>query len=528
MKRIIKLTGALAFAAGVSAAASVQAETFRFAFQGDVASMDPYALAENFSNAFHSNIHDTIVRYDENLQIEPSLAVSWEIVDPKTWRFKLREGVKFHNGNSFDADDVVFSIKRAQADGADMSSFVGGIADVKEVDSRTVDIITKEVNPILLNTIAPLAVMDKQWAEANGAAQPVDLNNNRENYATLHANGTGAFKLVSREPGVKTVLTLNKDWWDLPNQTFNVTDVILTPIGSDATRTAALLSGELDLMFPAPVQDVDRINSSGVAKVLQGPELRTIFLGMDQQRDELLYSSVKGKNPLKDVRVRKAFYQAIDIEAIKTKVMRGAATPAGLLLAPGLGGFNEALNGRLPYDPAASKQLLAEAGYPDGFDIQLDCPNNRYVNDEQICQVVAGMLARVGVNVNLLAQPKSKFFAKLKEHDVSFYLLGWIPDDQDAGSVIAHLMVPQEDGGLPWNGGGYGNPRVTELSRMITSEIDQAKRQTMIDEAFGIVQEDVGYIPLHQQALSWAVRNGVTVAQRADNALQYWYINIEK
>ncbi len=527
MKRMTAVFGMLAVAAFVSASIPAQAKTFKFAFQGDVASMDPYALAENFSNAFHSNIHDSLIRYDENLQIEPALAVSWEVVDPKTWRFKLREGVKFHNGNTFEADDVVFSIKRAQAEGADMSSFVGGIADVKAVDSGTVDIVTKEINPILLNTIAPLAIMDKQWAEANGAADPVDLNKNIENYATLHANGTGAFKLVSREPGVKTVLTLNKDWWDLPNQTFNVTDVILTPIGSDATRTAALLSGELDLMFPAPVQDVGRINGSGVATVLQGPELRTIFLGMDQERDELLYSSVKGKNPLKDKRVRKALYHAIDVEAIKSKVMRGAATPAGLLLAPKLGGFNEALNGRLPYDPDASKALLAEAGYPDGFDIQLDCPNNRYVNDEQICQVVAGMLAGVGVNVNLLAQPKSKFFAKLKEHDISMYLLGWIPDDQDAGSVIAHLMVPPADGGLPWNGGGYGNPRVTDLSRMIPSEIDAAKRQKMIDEAFSIVKDDVGYIPLHQQALSWGVRKGVTVAQRADNALQYWYINME-
>jgi len=527
MQRIIKLSGVLAIAAGITAAVPAQAETFRFAFQGDVASMDPYALAENFSNAFHSNIHEPLIRYDENLQIEPALAVSWKLVNPTTWRFTLRKGVKFHNGNSFDADDVVFSVKRAQAEGADMGSFVGGIADVKEVDARTVDIVTEGINPILLNTIAPLVMMDKQWAAENGASEPVNIGEGKENYSTLHANGTGPFKLVSREPGVKTVLTLNKSWWDIGNQNFNVTDVVMTPIGSDATRTAALLSGELDLMFPAPVQDVDRINSSGVASVLQGPELRTVFLGMDQERDELLYSNIKGKNPLKDKRVRQAFYQAIDIEAIKSKVMRGASTPAGLLLAPKLGGFNEKLNGRLPYDVAASKKLLSDAGYPDGFDIQLDCPNNRYVNDEQICQAVAGMLARVGVNVNLLAQPKSKFFAKLKEHDISMYLLGWIPDDQDAGSVIAHLMVPPADGGLPWNGGGYGNPRVTELSRMITSETDAAKRQGMIDEAFGIVRDDVAYIPLHQQALSWGVRKGVTVAQRADNALQFWYINIK-
>jgi len=248
---------------------------------------------------------------------------------------------------------------------------------------------------------------------------------------------------------------------------------------------------------------------------------------MDQERDELLYSSVKGKNPFNDQQVRQAVYQAIDVEAIKSKVMRGASTPAGLLLAPGLSGFDAALNDRLAYDPEKSKELLAAAGYPDGFEVQLDCPNDRYVNDEQICQVVVSMLANVGIKVNLLAQTKSKFFEKLKEHDVSMYLLGWIPDDQDAGSVIAHLMVPQADGGLPWNGGSYGNPKVTELSRMITSEVDQEKRQAMINEAFTIVKDDVGYIPLHQQALSWAVRDGVSVEQRADNALHYWYINIE-
>jgi len=524
-----RLAGWVAVAAVATAALAVPAtaKTFRFAFQGDVASMDPYALAENFTASFHHNIHEPLIRYNSELEIEPALATSWELIDPTTWRFNLREGVKFHNGSDFNADDVVFSFNRGKAEGADMSSFVGGIAEVRKVDDYTVDIVTTVPNPILLNTIAPFYMMDKEWAEENGAEQPVNLAEKIENHATLNANGTGPFKLVSREPGVKTVLTRNDDWWDLENQNFNVTEVILTPIGSDATRTAALLSGELDLIFPAPVQDAARINGSGVASMLQGPELRTVFLGMDQSRDELLYSSVKGENPLKDKRVRQAMYQAIDVDAIKKKVMRDAATPAGLLLAPGLNGFNADLNDRLPYDPEASKALLAEAGYPDGFQIQLDCPNDRYVNDEQICQAVVAMLAQIGIEVDLLAQTKSKFFEKLKIHDVSFYLLGWIPDDQDAGSVIAHLMVPQPDGGLAWNGGDYGHPKVTELSRQITSEIDQEKRQAMIDEAFSIVKEDVGYIPLHQQALSWAVRDGVNVAQRADNALHYWYINID-
>ncbi len=527
MTKKTKFFGALAIAFCVSAAATpLQAKVFRYAFQGDVASMDPYALAENFSSAFHQNVYEPLVRYDANLKIEPSLAVSWENINPTTWRFKLRQGVKYHNGNAFNADDVVFSFKRGKAEGADMGSFTGGIVEARKVDEYTVDIITKAPNPILLNTIAPFYMMDKEWAEANGAVQPVNLAKKVENFATLNSNGTGPFKLKSREPGVKTVLTINNDWWDKANQNFNVTEVVFTPIGSAATRTAALLSGELDMMFPAPVQDVKRINASGVATVLQGPEVRTIFLGMDQERDELLYSNVKGKNPLRDKRVRQAIYQAIDVGAIKSKVMRGTSIPAGLLVAPELSGFDASLNDRLPYDPAKAKALLAEAGYPDGLEIQLDCPNNRYVNDEQICQAVTAMVAKAGIKMTLLAQPKSKFFQKLKKHDISMYLLGWTADDQDVGSVIAHLMVPPKDGGLAWNGGGYGNARITELSGMIGSEIDPKKRQAMISEALKIVKDDIGYIPLHQQPLSWGVRKGVTLKQRGDNALNYWYINI--
>ena len=528
MTRLLtSLIGIVALATFMTAASPGEAKTFRFAFQGDVASMDPYALAENFSTAFHHNIHEPLVRYDAKMKLEPSLATSWEIVNPTTWRFHLRKGVKFHNGSKFDADDVLFSLKRAQSEGSDMASYVHSIVEARKIDPYTVDLVTEKPDPILANEIATWYMMDKEWAEANGAVEPVNLGKNRENYATLHANGTGPFKLVSREPGVRTVLEVNNDWWDKPNQKFNVTKVVFTPIGSDATRTAALLSGELDMMYPAPVQDVKRINASGVARVMQGPEFRTIFLGMDQERDELLYSSVKGKNPLKDKRVRQAFYQAIDIEAIRTKVMRGAATPAGLMVSPGINGFDPALNDRLPYDPEKSKQLLAEAGYPKGFDIQLDCPNDRYVNDEQICQAVVAMLARIGVNVNLLAQTKSKFFQKLKRHDVSFYLLGWIPDDLDSGSVISNLMVPPAEGGLAWNGGGYGNPRITELSKLIATEVDPKKRQAMISECFKILKDDVGYIPLHQQALSWGVRKGVHVVQRPDNALHYWYITID-
>jgi len=272
------------------------------------------------------------------------------------------------------------------------------------------------------------------------------------------------------------------------------------------------------MMEPVPLQDVDRLRANPALKILQGPELRTIFLGMDQARPELLYSSVKGKNPFKDLRVRKAFYQAIDIEAIHNRIMRGASTPTALMIAPGINGFVPELNKRLPYDPQAAKKLLAEAGYPNGFEVGMNCPNDRYVNDSEICQAVAAMLAHVGVKVNLTTETKATYFAKILKRDTSFYLLGWTPGSYDAHNPLFALMsTPAEGGQGQFNLGGYSNPRVDELTKAIASETDPKKRQAMITEAFKIHQDDVGHLPLHQQALTWGMKRNVELVQLPDN-----------
>jgi peptide/nickel transport system substrate-binding protein len=368
--------------------------------------------------------------------------------------------------------------------------------------------------------------MDKKWAEANNATAPTPAAATSPSFASLNANGTGAFTIESHQPGVKTVFKANPNWWRKPEH--NLKEIIFTPISSDATRVAALLSGEVDLIEPVPIQDISRVDSTPNAQVLKGPELRTLFLGMDQVRDELLYSNVKGKNPFKDVRVREAFYKAVDIELIKTRVMRGLATPSPLMIAPQLFALSKDF-ARPKFDPDGAKKLLTEAGYPDGFEVTMDCPNDRYVNDAAICQAVVGMLARIGVKINLLAQPKAQYFAKVLKpggFQTSFYMLGWTPGTFDSHNVLYDIMGCRDDAKSnrgEANLGGYCNKKMDEVADKVLVEVDTTKRDLLIKEAYEIAAKDFGYIPLHQQALAWGMSKKVKLTQRADNqVLLYW------
>jgi peptide/nickel transport system substrate-binding protein len=327
-----------------------------------------------------------------------------------------------------------------------------------------------------------------------------------------------------RQPNVRTVFTRNGSYWGKIEG--NVTEVVFTPIGNDATRVAALLSGEVDVMEPVPVQDIDRVNSSANTRAVTGPELRTIFLGMDQKRDELLYSNVKGKNPFKDKRVRQAFYQAIDIEGIKKTVMRGASNPSAQLVGPGINGFQPEMK-RLPYDVEAAKKLMAEAGYPNGFEVSMNCPNDRYVNDGRICQTVAANLSRINVKINLQAETKGTYFPKVLRRDTSFYMLGWTPATYDAHNAMNAIMRCVDDKGAgQFNLGAYCNPKVDELTLKVQAETDKNKRNAYIKEAFDLHAADVGHIPLHQQALAWGVNKKVKLVQLADNFMYFKWISL--
>ncbi|WP_206078686.1 ABC transporter substrate-binding protein [Allomesorhizobium camelthorni] len=504
--------------------ANAQDKTLRFAFQGTLNALDPYSLNETFTLGMLGNVYEGLTKRDKDLTIIPGLAESWETIDPLHWRFHLRQGVKFANGNAFTADDVLFSAERVLADGSDLKTRIPADSVWTKVDDHTVEVELKTPNPILHYEWDTWYIMDKEWAEAEGATKPVSAKDTNPGQAAYKANGTGPFTIESHEPGVKTIFKTSADWWGTVEH--NLDGVVFTPIASDATRVAALLSGDVDLIEPVPVQDIDRVNSDPNTEALTGPELRVIHLGFNQMRDELPTSNIKGKNPFKDPNVRKALYQAIDIEAIDKRVMRGLATPVPLLIAPQL--HDAADLKRWPNDVEAAKKLLADAGYPDGFSVGMDCPNDRYVNDEQICQAVVSMLAKIGVTVNLNAQPKAKYFAKVLApggYDTDFYLLGWTPGSFDSWNVLVNLATCRDETGKggPFNLGGYCNPKVDELAKQIVVETDTARRNELIQQAYKIMLDETSHIPLHQQSLAWGKRKNLDIAQRADDqVLFYW------
>ena len=518
------LIGAAAVAAGMPA----EAKTLKWAFQGPLTALDPYSLNETFTLGQLGNVYEGLTRRGPDLKIEPALAERWEILSPTQWRFHLRKGVKFHNGNPFTADDVVFSAQRVRAPSSDLKTRIPADAEFVKVDDHTVDVNLKTPNPILHAEWDTWYIMDKEWAEANDMVAPVSASDKSPKPAAYKAMGTGPFTIETHQPGVHTVFKPSPGWWDKAEH--NLTEVVFTPIAADATRVAALLSGEVDLVDPVPVQDIKRVNDAPNTRALTGPELRTIFLGFNSMRHELKSSNVKGKNPFQDARVRKAFYQAIDINAIKSRVMRDLAYPSSLLISPLLFDRSKEFQ-RHPYDPEAAKKLLAEAGYANGFTVGMDCPNDRYVNDEQICQAVASMLARIGVKIDLNAQTKSKYFAKVLASggfDTDFYLLGWTPGSFDSWNVLHNITGCRDDTGKggPFNLGGWCNPKVDELASRILVETDEEKRNELIVQAYRIIHEEVSHIPLHQQSLAWGVSKRIDIVQRPDNQVLFKWVKV--
>ena len=488
------------------------AASIKWSMPGDSLTLDPHAQNEGPTHMVSRQVYESLVTRGIDMSLEPQLATSWEATDPETWVFTLRDGVTFSNGKALRASDVVFSINRALSGASDMIELIDSITSVKALNPSTVEIKTEGPNPILLNQLSQIFIMSEGWSKQNGCELSQDFDASEETYCSISAMGTGPFKITLREQDTRTVFERNDSWWGDQSQ-HNIDRIELLPIKNDATRVAALLSGDIDFTNFTPAQDINRINSSSSHKVESTPQARTVFFGMDQGSDELRSSNIKGANPFKDKRVRLAMYHALDMDAIKDKVMRGLSQPAGMITYPGVQGYTDALDTRLPYDPELSKKLLAEAGYPDGFEVTLDCPNNRYINDEAICVAAVGMFAKVGVKVNLDAQPKSIHFKDLQNDLSDFYMLGWGVPTFDSHYVYSFLLSSEGS----WNKVGFSDARVDELVGTMLTETNLDKRNANIAEAWAIVQDNMPYLPLHHQVISWGSKGNVNVPIRTNN-----------
>jgi peptide/nickel transport system substrate-binding protein len=524
-KNVAALAVVLSVSVGFGSVAYAQNKTFRWASAGELPSWDPHSQNNALSNGIHAYVYESLVYYDKKFNIEPSLATKWELKSPTQLRFYLRKGVKFHDGSPFTADDVVFSIARIQDKASNFGIFAQGIDKAVKVDESTVDILLTGPNPTLLRQLTEVRMMSKAWSEKNNSVKPKDTRLKDETFAHRNANGTGPMMLKEWQPDVRTVMTKNPNWWGKMDGDIN--EVIYQPIKNDATRTAAMITGETDLVLDPSVQDIAKLRQNANLKVVEGAENRTVFIGMDQVSEQLPNSDVKGKNPLKDVRVRKALYQAIDIEAIRRSIMRGQSEPTGAIIASQVFGWNKEAHKRFPYDVEAAKKLLADAGYPGGFELGMDCPNNRYINDEEICQAVVVMWSKIGVKAKLKTQPMATYFPMLLRFEPTVYLLGWGVPTFDALYSLQSLARTKGAGGDGnYNVGRYSNPQMDALVERIKVETDEKLRGELIGRALALHNQDVVHIPLHNQVIPWAMKKSVTVHHRADNRVDIRWVKL--
>jgi len=493
-----------------------QAQTLRWAAQNDILTLDPHSQNHATTNAILMHAYEGLTRYSDKYQVEPALATKWTFLTPTQVRFELRKGVKFHDGSPFTADDVVFSFGRIRQPQGTMGIYVAGISDIKKVDDHTVDIILGAPNPILLRNIIDFRIMSKAWSEKNRTTNVQDYKAKEENFASRHVMGTGSYKITGWTPDQRVTMTINTDWWD--KHAGNIKEVVYTPIKSDPTRVAALLSGDVDMLTDLPTQDVARLRNDPKLKVLDGPEVRTIFLAPDLGSPEAKFTSVKGKNPFADKRVRQALSISIDRSAIQRNTMRGLSVPAALMVAPGVNGHDPQLDTPAKVDIDAAKKLLAEAGYPDGFELRLNCPNNRYVNDEEICQNIVSMWARIGVKATLASENFASYIQKMQNFEFSLYLLGWGVATYDAQYTLQSIVRTRTSGADGnFNFSKVSDPVLDRLVDAMKTETDVAKRNAMIREALLRTRDEVLTIPLHHQVRPWAMKSGVTTVHRSDD-----------
>jgi peptide/nickel transport system substrate-binding protein len=515
----------LVLAAALVPVASARATVLRVASAFDPQTMDPHALALLYHSRVAFQVYEFLVNRDEQFKLEPALAVSWQATGPTTWRFRLRPGVKFHDGSSFTADDAVFSFERALGPTSQRSFSLKGLVAVRKVDDLTIEFQLAAPDAVWPEKLWLVAMMSRSWARQHGAEKAQDFNGKQETYTVRNAMGTGPFRLESYQPDVRLVLRRFDGWWNRSDaRNGNIEEAVFVGIRSDATRLAALASGEVDLVLDPPFQDVGRLKTDARLAVLSVPDIGMQYFTFDQARNELLHSDVKGRNPFKDIRVRQAVAHALNVDLIIQKVLRGQATPSGTFLSPLVDGYQPELDRRIPYDPARARSLLAQAGYPSGFSVTLDCVNVAY--REAVCQAAAAMLAQVGIRVTFRSSPTNQFFPKLSQATASFVEYGWTPATDPWATLNALFRTWDPQGGGTFNAGRYSNTQLDALIDAVRTEPDLTRRRARVGVALRMIHDDLPYIPLYRRTLNWAMARKVQAVQWPNDTMELRWVKV--
>ena len=507
--------------------ALAQVKHLRFASAFDPQSMDPHALALLYQTRVVTQVYEGLVNRGKDFKLEPSLATSWDMLNATTWRFKLRSGVKFHDGAPFTADDAVFSIERALDKASQRKNQMLGIVGAKKVDAQTIDISTAAPDAVLPDKLWLVAMMSRPWSEKHGVLRPQDYNAKQETFAVRNANGTGPFMLARYESDVRTLLKANPAWWGKGTAAGggNLDEVSYQVIQSDATRLAALASGQVDFVIDPPFQDLARLKADKSLKVSQADDIGTQYFALNQHSAELPGSDVKGRNPFKDLRVRRAVQLAVDTDLIVRQVLRGEGTVTGSFVSPLVDGYLPEFETRPKADAAAARALLKEAGFEAGFSVQMDCVNVAW--RASVCQAAAAMLERVGIRASLVTSPSAIFFPKLSQGTGSFVEFGWsaAPDPWS----MMQSTVRSNDGltAGAFNAGRYSNAKLDALIDGMRIEPNLARRRQMAGDALRLMNAELPMIPLYRRQLNWVMKPNVDMVHLPNDVLELRWVTMK-
>jgi peptide/nickel transport system substrate-binding protein len=482
-------------------AQTAEAKTLRMAYDSDPTSLDPHEQLSGATLQLSHLLFDPLIRFRQDLTIEPRLAKSFETIDERTTRFHLREGVKFQSGRTLSAEDVVWTFNRLKQS-PDFKALFEPFSEARAVDDLTVDLVTKGPYPLVLNLATYIFPMDREfYSGVDERGRPKDaIVKSGASFASTHASGTGPFIVTEREQGVKLELKRFSDYWDKASPG-NVDEIMITPIKEPATRVAALLAGDVDFIAPVPPTDLARVKDASCCTLITMPSTRVLAFELNQERVPAF----------KDARVRLAMTYAINREGIAEKILRGSGTAAGELSPPGYAGYDPTLLPR--FDVAKAKALMQEAGYGDGFSATMMAPNNRYIEDARIAEAVAAMLAKINIKIDLQTMPKAQYWQGFDERAGDIMMIGWQSDTQDSANFYEFLaMTPDKATGYgQYNAGNYSNPEVDRLTLETQTMTDPKARAEVLKKIERILYDDAALLPLHWQHLSWAARKNVRI-----------------